>query len=192
MIHKGTKKLETNRLILRKFKIEDANCMYNNWACNPNVSKYVTWEPHKDVSETKALLEEWIKKYNDIDTYKWVAEIKDTKEIIGSIDVVSKKFLKFGACEIGYCYGEKYWNKGYATECLIAVMKYLFDECDAYVINAKHLSENPASGKVMQKCGMKYEGTLRARYVDSDGVRNDLLSYSITKDEYEKIKEMNA
>ena len=113
MIHKGTKKLETNRLILRKFKIEDANCMYNNWASNPNVSKYVTWEHHKDVSETKALLEEWIKKYNDIDTYKWVAEIKDTKEIIGSIDVVSKKFLKFGSCEIGYCYGEKYWNKGY-------------------------------------------------------------------------------
>ena len=66
-------------------------------------------------------------------------------------------------------------------------MKYLFDECDAYVINAKHLSENPASGKVMQKCGMKYEGTLRARYVDSDGIRNDLLSFSITKDEYKKL-----
>ncbi len=187
MIHKGTKKLDTNRLILRRFKIEDANDMYNNWASNPNVSKYVTWSPHKDVNDTKKLLEEWIKNYDEIDTYKWVVEIKDTKEIMGSIDVVSKKFLEFGVCEIGYCYGEKYWNKGYATECLEAVMKYLFDECDAYVICAEHLSENPASGRVMIKSGLKYEGTLRSRYVDPDGIRNDLLSYSITKDEYKKL-----
>ena len=103
LIHKGTKKLDTNRLILRRFKIEDANDMYNNWASNPNVSKYVTWSPHKDVNDTKKLLEEWIKNYDEIDTYKWVVEIKDTKEIMGSIDVVSKKFLEFGVCEIGYC-----------------------------------------------------------------------------------------
>ncbi len=190
MIHKGTKKLETKRLILRKFKLEDANDIYNNWGSNPNVCKYVTWSLHKDVNETKGLLEEWIKSYVDIDTYKWVVEIKDTKEIIGSISVVSKRLLEFGVCEVGYCYGENYWNKGYASECLDAVMKYLFDECDAYVICANHLSENPASGKVMQKCGMKYEGTLKARYVDKAGIRNDMLSYSITKDEYKIIKEM--
>ncbi len=180
----GTKNLETKRLLLRKFKIEDAPLVYENWCNDPDVAKYVTWQPHKSVEETKELLEEWIKSYESNKTYKWVAQLKDTSEIIGSIDVVSKKTLDHGACEIGYCYGKKYWGKGYASECLDAVIKYLFDECDAYVISAKHCSLNPASGKVMQKCGLKYEGTLRGRFIDSDGKRNDILSYSITKEEY--------
>lgn len=187
MKHLGTKNLETNRLLLRRLELKDAQAMYDNWCSNPNVAKYVCWEVHKNVDETKALLEEWIKNYESNETYKWVAEIKDTSEIIGTIDVVSKKFLSYGACEIGYCYGEDYWNKGYGTECLKAVMKYLFEECDAEVIFAKHLSQNPGSGKVMMKCGLKYEGTLRDRFVDKDGIRNDLLSYSITKDEYKTL-----
>lgn len=188
MIHKGTKTLETDRLLLRKFKPEDAQAMYNNWASNPNVAKYVTWEAHKDVNETKVLLEEWIKKYDSLETYKWVVETKDTKELIGSIDVVSKKFLPFGVCEIGYCYGEDFWGKGYGTESLKAVIKYLFEECDAELICAGHLSQNPGSGKVMIKSGLKYEGTQRGRFVDIDGIRNDLLTYSITKEEYRNSK----
>ncbi len=189
MIHKGTKALETDRLLLRRFVLEDAGAMYNNWASNPNVTKYVMWEAHKDINETKELLKAWIKDYKNNDTYRWVAETKDTKELIGSIDVVSKKFLPFGVCEIGYCYGEDFWGKGYATECLKAIMKYLFEECDADVICAEHLSQNPGSGKVMTKSGLKYEGTQRGRMIDSDGIRNDLLSYSITKDEYKKMND---
>lgn len=186
MIHKGTKELETERLLLRKFKVEDAREMYENWASNPNVAKYVMWEAHKDIDETKKLLDEWVKLYDSNETYKWVVEIKNTKEIIGSIDVVSKKLLPYDVCEIGYCYGENFWNKGYASESLMAVIKYLFEICGAEVICAEHLSQNPNSGKVMKKCGLKYEGTLRSRFVDSDGIRNDLLSYSITKQEYIK------
>lgn len=188
MKHIGTKNIETERLLLRRFKLEDAQKMYDNWASNPNVAKYVTWEAHKDVNETKALLEEWVEKYDSLETYKWVAELKDTKEIIGSIDVVSKTFLPYGVCEIGYCYGEDFWGKGYGTECLKAVIRYLFEECDADVICAGHLSQNPGSGKVMIKSGLTYEGTQRGRFVDSDGIRNDLLTYSLTKEEYEKIK----
>lgn len=187
MKYLGTKKLETKRLILRRFKIEDAEDMYNNWASNPNVSKYVMWETHKDVNETKELLEEWVRGYEDSTTFRWVAQTKDTNELIGSIDVVSKKYLQFGVCEIGYCYGEDFWNQGYGTECLQAVIKYLFEECDADVVCAEHLSQNPGSGKVMQKCGLRYEGSRRGRFIDSDGIRNDLLSYSMTKDEYKKL-----
>ena len=75
---------------------------------------------------------------------------------------------------------------GYATEALKAVIKFLFEECEAEVIFADHLSNNPASGKVMEKSGMKYEGRLRGRMIDKEGKRNDLLSYSIIKDEYFK------
>ncbi len=140
-------------------------------------------QAHKNSEETKELIGAWVKLYDSLETYKWVVEIKDTKELIGSLDVVSKKFLPYGVCEIGYCYGEDFWSKGYGTECLKAVMKYLFEECDADVVCAEHLSQNPGSGKVMTKCGLKYEGTKRGRFVDTDGIRNDVLLYSITKEE---------
>ncbi|MBQ1813133.1 MAG: GNAT family N-acetyltransferase [Bacilli bacterium] len=180
----GTKRLETERLILRKMKLEDAEAAYNNWCSHDKVCKYTLWNKHKNVEETKELYKMWVKDYDNLDTYRWIVELKDTHEVIGTIDVVSKKYLKFGSCEIGYCYGDKYWNNGYATEALKAVIKFLFEEADAEVIYAEHSTLNPGSGKVMQKSGMKFEGVQRSRIVDNDNIRNDLASYSITKEEY--------
>ena len=180
----GTKKLETERLILRKIKVEDAKVAFSNWCSNEKVAKYTLWEKHKNIEETKKLFKIWEEEYSDLKTFRWIVELKDSHDLIGTIDVPSKKYMDFGALEIGYCYSEKYWNKGYGTEALKAVIKYLFEECDADIIFAEHLEENPASGKVMQKCGMIFEGKLRGRIVDKDGIRNDLLYYSITKDEY--------
>ena len=186
MKHIGTKELETERLILRKVTKEDAKQAYNNW-CNSNiVDRYVMWSKHENIESTIFLYENWEKDYENMDTYRWGVELKDTHELIGTIDVSSKKMLPYGACEIGYCYGEKYWGLGYATEALAEVIKFLFEECDASVVFAMHMSNNPASGKVMQKCNMKYEGTLRNRIIDKQGNVNDLISYSITKEEYLK------
>lgn len=182
----GTKTLETDRLILRKIKLADYKEAYSNWCNNDNVSKYVVWNTHKNEGETRELFEIWVEDYKNLDTFRWIVELKDTKELIGTIDVVNKKFLKYDSCEIGYCYGEKYWNKGYATEALKRVIKFLFEEVDAYIVFADHLSNNPGSGKVMEKSGMKFDGKLRQRFLDKDGIRNDLLCYSITKDEYYK------
>ena len=96
--------------------------------------------------------------------------------------------MPYSVCEIGYCYGENYWGKGYATEALKAVIKYLFEECEASVVYAEFMHNNPASGEVMKKSGMKYEGRLLKRIIDKDGITNDLLSYSITSEEYFKNK----
>lgn len=115
--------------------------------------------------------------------YRWIVEIKDTYELIGSLDVVTW-FLIFGTCEIGYCYGEKFWGFGYATEALKAVIKYLFEKAEVELIYVKYIENNPASGKVMEHAGMKQEGTLRKRVVDKNHQRNDLISYSITREEY--------
>ncbi len=184
----GSKQLETKRLILRKIKRNDAKQAFENWCNSDIVSKYVMWNKHEDLQTTDKLYDTWEKEYKDLKTYRWIVEIKKTNELIGTIDVVSKKYLPYSSCEIGYCYGEKFWNKGYATEALESVIKFLFEECSAEVIFAEHMSNNPASGKVMEKAGMKYEGNLRSRIIDKDGLRNDLLSYSITKDEYFKSK----
>ena len=184
----GTKRLETDRLILRKAKSDDYKDAFKNWGNSNLVDKYVTWTKHKNINVTKELYDEWINEYDD-KTYRWIIEDKKSHEAIGMIGL-SKKFLSSSTCEVAYCLGDKFWNKGIMSEALKEVIRFLFLECDAKTIWAEFLENNPASGKVMEKVGMKYEGTLRKRVVDKDGIRNDLLVYSILSDEYTNMHEM--
>ena len=80
-------------------------------------------------------------------------------------------------CEVGYCYGSKYWGQGYATEALQAVIDYLHKE-GFPVVYAQHFISNKASGKVMEKAKMKYEATLKSRVVNKKGKREDVKVYS--------------
>lgn len=185
----GTKKLETERLILRKLTVNDAEEAYKSWCSNPNVSKYTVWSTHKSLDVTKRLYEMWEKEYEKNDTFRWIVELKDTHKLIGTIDVASISYLRYGAVEIGYCYGEEYWHKGYATEALKRVIKFLFDEVDLDVIYALYMENNPNSGKVMKKAGMTYEGFERGRVLDYEGKRNNIHSYSILKKEYLENKD---
>lgn len=182
----GTKNLETERLILRKITIEDAPYAYEHWCSNPSVCKYTMWDKHNSVEDTKKLYEIWEKEYEDPTIYRWLVEIKESHIPIGTIDVCSKKYLRFGTCEIGYCYDEDAWGKGYGTESLKAVIKFLFEEAEAETIYAEYMLLNPGSGKVMEKSGMIFEGTQKSRVIDKEGNRSDLGVYSLTKEEYFK------
>lgn len=185
----GTKEIETDRLILRRLTVEDAESAYYGWCTDKDVAMYVTWDVHGSIEETKELYKTWVQDYESLETYRWGVEVKDTHELIGTIDVPSKKFLKYGTYVIGYVYKKSAWGKGYGTEALKAVIKYLFEEVGAETIYADYMVNNPASGKVMKKAGMTFEGTLRSRITDKNGVRNDLGYYSITKEEYLNSKE---
>lgn len=77
MNHKGTILLKTDRLILRKFVMEDADIMYKNWASEDEVTKFLTWPTHSDVEVTKAVLRSWIENYNKADFYNWAIELKE-------------------------------------------------------------------------------------------------------------------
>ena len=182
----NTKRIETARLILREFKIEDAEQVYKNWGTDKESNKFLDWELHRDLNDTKSVIQSWIDEYAN-GSYDWVVELKDTHELIGSISVVNahhKYDWKHGVAEIGYCYGSKYWGHGYATEALRAVIEYLLNEAGMYLVEARHISGNPASGRVMQKAGMKQEAVLRGRRINKvTKERNDLYVYSITKDE---------
>ena len=177
----NTKTLETERLILRKFTMEDVEETFNNWASDKKTTTYLAWEAHKNLDETKENICNWIKEYEN-GSYNWVVETKDTHEIIGNICEQGKN-LKHKVICLGYWYGSKYWNKGYATEALKRVIEYLLIEKDFYLVEANHRSTNVASGKVMQKAGMKYDGTLRQRRINPDGTRGDTVFYSILKSE---------
>lgn len=177
-----TKTLESDRLILRRFLLEDADGMYNNWATDPESCKFLTWNVHKDLDETKRVIQSWIKEYDD-ESLNWVVEIKETHEVIGSICALSIN-KRNETVELGYCYGSKYWGKGYATEALRVVIEYLLTECGFYLVEADHISGNPASGKVMQKAGMHKDAVLRDRAINNfTRERNDEIIYSITKNE---------
>lgn len=182
----GTERIETPRLILRRITETDIPAAFEYWCQDKDVTKYVMWSVHKDIDVTKKLFLSWIKEYEDDTTYNWIVCLKDTGEQLGTINIVNKKLLEFGTAEIGYCFKKNSWGKGYGTESLKAVIKYLFEKCQMETIYAEYMSNNIASGKVMEKSGMTYEGTLKSRLLDKDGIRNDLISYSITKEEYFK------
>lgn len=177
----NTKTLETDRLILRKYRIEDAEGMFNNWATDSNTTKYLSWEPHESIDVTRNYISKNISQYAN-GLYNWVVELKDTHEVIGSISEVGRS-TRNKTITLGYCYGSKFWNNGYASETLRRVIEYLLSEQDFYMVEANHRSSNPASGRVMQKAGMKYDATLRKRMLETDGDRADKVCYSITKDE---------
>ncbi len=183
----GSVNLETDRLFFRKFVIDDAEAMYNNWASDPEVSKYLPWDYHTSIDVSKEVLGMWIPLYNVDHTYRWAVGLKSTGELIGSIDVVNNH-ISNQICEVGYCYGRDSWGKGYGTEALRKVVEFLLLECDYRLVELKYISDNPASGKVMAKAGLKYDGKLRDRAINkSNGNVNDLCYYSITKEELLEI-----
>lgn len=180
MKHCGTQTLETQRLVLRRFTPEDAEAMYRNWASDPEVTEYLTWPPHESPAATRALLEDWAAAYRRENYYQWAIVLKENDdEPIGSISAV-KVDDDIDAVEIGYCIGKPWWHRGLTSEALQAVMDFFFDTVEANRVAACHDARNPRSGMVMQKCGMGYEGTLRAAVRSNRGV-GDAVCYALLR-----------
>lgn len=154
--HKGTVTIETTRLILRRFRPEDAYDMFTNWASDPEVVKYLPWGPHDNIIVTQRRIKTWTDSYSFDNTYNWAICLKRTSHVIGS---VSAEILNDPgkACEVGYCIGKDFWGQGIMTEALRAVMHFLFYEVGYERITARHDIFNTASGRVMQKAGMRLD-----------------------------------
>lgn len=182
MKHCGTQKLETKRLILRKFDVNDAAAMYNNWACDDEVTKYLTWPAHTNPEISKSVLEEWVDSYSNDNYYQWAIVLKENgNEPIGSISVVEMN-EKIDMVHIGYCIGKKWWHKGITSEALHQVIEFLFDAVECNRIELRYDPRNVNSGKVMKKCGMKYEGTLRSADINNQGIC-DASYYGLLKND---------
>lgn len=183
MEHKGTVYMETERLILRRFTVDDAPAMYENWASDGEVTKYLMWQTHKDISESEGILREWAENYARSDFYQWAIVFKEySDKPIGSISVVESIDETVGKAHIGYCIGKPWWHKGITSEALKAVIDFLFDEVGVNRVESRHDLRNPRSGAVMKKCGMKYEGTLRQSDRNNTGIC-DACYYAVLADE---------
>ncbi len=178
----GTQRIETDRLILRRYKIEDADAMYKNWASDSEVTKFLTWQPHSSVEVSRSIIEDWLKEYSDEKYYQWAIVLKaNGNEPIGDICVVHMK-EDISMVHIGYCLGRAWWRREIMSEALKAVMDFMFDTVEVNRVESRHDPMNPNSGKVMQKCGMKYEGTLRSADRNNQGIC-DACYYALLRSE---------
>ncbi len=185
MNHQGTVRLESDRLILRRFTMKDAPSMFANWAQDPEVTRFLMWAPHPDVDETRRVLADWCNRYALYpDYYVWAIESKALGVPIGCISV-NHVDEKTGCMTIGYCLGRKWWHQGIMTEAFRTVIRFLFEEVGAERIEARHDPENPHSGGVMQKSGLQYEGRLRRAMYSNRGI-TDACIYAILRSEYEE------
>ncbi len=174
--HKGTVQIETIRLVLRRFEETDAKDMFQNWAGDPEVCKYLSWGPHTSEEASRKRILSWISGYVRYNSYVWALQEKKRGRVIGSISVEIANDMA-GLCEVGYCLSREYWNQGLMTEALRAVMHYLFYEIGYQRIQAKHDVLNVASGRVMQKAGMVYIRTEEKVGLRKDGTYYDCDVY---------------
>lgn len=182
MKHCGTKRLETDRLVLRRYVSGDAPAMYKNWASDKEVNKFLMWPAHPSQEVSQSVTEDWVNQYSNDSYYNWAIVLKDNgDEPIGNISVVDIK-ENISMVHIGYCIGRTWWHQGITSEALKAVMDFLFDVVDVNRIESRHDPRNPNSGNVMKKCGMKYEGTLRSSDWNNQGIC-DASYYALLKSE---------
>lgn len=179
--HVETQELKTDRLILRRFVPMDAQDVYNNWTSIPEISKYMRWTPHKNLDETKGILNSWIKQYDDPSFYRWAVCLAIDNQAIGSISLFV--INEYDLCgDVAYCLSNKFWGKGIITEALKAVLSFAFNVVGFNRIETYHSINNPASGKVMQKAGMVFEGFAKQKYKGMSGFE-DCNMYAIVKEE---------
>lgn len=182
MEHLGTITLETERLILRRLTQSDAQAAFGNWTSSDRVTKFLRWKTHSDISVTHSYIDWLTESYRKADFYDWAIVLKELGEPVGSIGAVDVND-NIGAVEIGYCIGEKWWRQGITSEALAAVIKFFFEKVGVNRIWSEHDVNNPNSGRVMLKCGLKFEGTLRQADRNNSGIC-DTSVYGILAEEY--------
>ena len=130
MDHKGTIRIETQRLLLRPFSLKDAASAFRNWMGDEKVTEYLRWKPHRNIEETKDTLLRWTALYKDPAFYQWAIELKEIHEPIGTISVVDQERMT-EKVHIGYCIGSKWWHQRITSEAFSAVIPFLFKEVNA-------------------------------------------------------------
>ena len=182
LTHKGTVQLETERLILRPFRVSDAEEMFRNWASDPRVTKYLLWRAHETPGETRSVLEYWQRRYQKKDFYEWGIVLKETGELIGSVG--ASRTAEPCCWDAGYCIGYRWWGKGICPEAMARLLEFMFREVGCRKITAMHAIENPASGRVMEKCGMIRKPGDSVPVNTENGLYNCRV-YELTREQYE-------
>ena len=173
--------LETKRLILRRMNMNDAKDVFA-YSKDPEVARHVLWSAQKELWEAKDYCRFMMRRYRNDQPSSWGIIDKATNRLVGTIGYMDYNEDN-ATVEVGYSLARWLWNGGYMTEALTRVIAYTFEAMDVNRIEAQHELENPSSGRVMQKCGMVKEGTLRSRLCNK-GEYVDVDLYAILRSDY--------
>jgi ribosomal-protein-alanine N-acetyltransferase len=177
--------LYTERLILRKLTLDDAKDLFE-FASDPEVAKYVSWEPHRSIEDSINLIKFTHERYEKREGIIWGIVYRENNKVIGTCDI--SPAIKHFRAEIAYAISRDYWGKGLMTEAVKEAIKFGFEKMNLNRIQAMCIPENIGSYRVMEKVGMKYEGLIR-EYLYIKGKFQDLKLYSILRIEYFDQKE---
>ena len=169
--------LETNRLLIRNFVLQDTNSCLEGWGKDKKLGKYILGYPAEE-KQMEAFVDAWSRNKN-----AWLILEKESKNCIGYV-TIDIPYIQLGIGEIGYVIGEHFQNKGYAFEALQCIIQEYLVKRDMYMLEAKYNISNTASGKLLKKLGFQFDGELRNRRIDiASGERKNLVICSITKEE---------
>lgn len=169
--------METEHLLLRKLQLGDVYEYYERLFGDGDVSRYMLFEPHQTIMESLESVQRKLKRYEEEPFYCWAVELKEETGLIGLVELL-RFDEKTETCSFVYMLGCNYWNQGYGTEILKAVFRFAFAELEVERIVADHITENVASGRVMEKAGMKHIGTETGKY-EKLGMLYDAELYEI-------------
>lgn len=143
--------IETERLILRSITLDDAEACFS-WNSDERVTKFMSYSTITDISQTV----EWIKStLADTDEWNWAFALKEENKVIGTGCIGPDRVIK-DYWSIGYNLHYDYWYKGYCTEAMRAIIDFAYNELGVKKICSQHAVDNPRSGRVMEKCGLKF------------------------------------
>jgi [ribosomal protein S5]-alanine N-acetyltransferase len=177
----GPPRLETERLVLRKMTLDDAGAVFA-YASDPEVTRYVLWETHRSVEDSRAFLDLTARKYQGGGEPDWGMVYKGDGRLVGTCGFVGWS-REHARAELGYVLNRSYRGRGLAPEAVRAMIAFGFEEMDLNRVEARCVAENTASARVMEKAGMTYEGTLRQREF-LKGTYRDMKLYATLRGEY--------
>lgn len=177
-MHIGTVTINTKRLKLRRISLDDVQSIYAHLKSDERVTDNLVKGIHKNSEETLVMVKEIINQYENPCFYHWGIELIECKELIGLIDLFDFE-SNATKCNVGYEIGYNWWNKGYGTEALKAVVDFAFNDIKVNEISAAHNTDNPASGRIMEKAGMQKDCIVKDMIINAKGQSKDCAIYHI-------------
>jgi len=172
-------RIETERLVLRKPRMDDASAIFHGWAQDEEVTRYLTWRPHQRVEQTEEFVQSCLSAWEYETRFPYMITLKENAEVVGMIDP------RIEGQKVGIGYGARraHWGKGYVPEATGAIIAWAFAQPSIYRVYATTDVENVASRRVLEKVGMQCEGILR-KYIlhpNRSDIPRDSYMYAITK-----------